>query len=158
MAIFPTLNTQESLATDTPEVRRDFALLIFIVEIINLSSLFALPMLPRQKKETQELVARGEKSLFWAKFTLWSVLIFLVYSSVVTFMTVAGADRFGCYKILGGTGCTENESSIPVYVLMGLIFLVRTLAPSVFWRMLYLRFELVLILTLLPLRNSTATA
>jgi len=46
-----------------------------------------------------------------------------VYSSLVTFMTVAGADSYGCMKILGGTGCSENESSVPVYVLIAMVFL-----------------------------------
>lgn len=123
MALFPRLNTQESIKEDTPEVRTDFGLLILIVEAINLTSLFALPMLPRQKKETKELVAKGETSSFWAKFTLISATVFLLYSSLVTFLTVAGADSVGCMKILGGTGCTDNESSIPVYVLISLVFL-----------------------------------
>jgi len=123
MAFFPALNTQDGLAVDTPGVRREFALLIVIVECINLTSLLSLPMLPRQKKEAQELVAKGETSAFWAKFTLISATVFLVYSSVVTFMTVAGAETFGCLKILGGPGCTEGESSVPVFVLIALVFL-----------------------------------
>ena len=49
--------------------------------------------------------------------------IFLVYSTIITFMTVAGADTYGCLKILGGSGCTENESDIPVYLLIGVAFL-----------------------------------
>jgi len=123
MALFPSLNSQDSLAADTPEVRRDFGLLILIVEAINLTSLFALPMLPRQKKETQELVAKGETSSFWAKFTLISAAIFLVYSSLTTFLTVAGADSVGCLKVLGGEGCSEDESSIAVYMLIAVVFL-----------------------------------
>jgi hypothetical protein len=60
----------------------------------------------------------GEPSTFWAKFTLISGGIFLVYSTCITFFTVAGAETYGCLKILGGTGCTEDESSIPVYLLL----------------------------------------
>lgn len=123
MAFFPELNTQEGLATDTPEVRRDMALLIIIVEAVNLSSLFALPMLVRQKKEAQAMMKEDIESAFWAKFTIISASIFLVYSTIVTFLTVAGADTYGCLKILGGPGCTEDESSIPVYCLMGACFL-----------------------------------
>jgi hypothetical protein len=37
MAFFPELNVHEGLATDTPEVNRDKALLIVIVEAINRS-------------------------------------------------------------------------------------------------------------------------
>jgi hypothetical protein len=53
MAFFPLLNDQESIATDTPEVRKQFASLHTIVILLNLSSLLALPLLPRQKKETR---------------------------------------------------------------------------------------------------------
>lgn len=119
MSLFPSLNTQEGLTSDTLEVRKEFALVLLITVVINLSSLLALPMLFRQKKEAQEIIQAGETSAFWAKFTIISVTIFLLYSTVVTFLTVAGADTFGCYKILGGEGCSLNESSIPVYILMG---------------------------------------
>jgi hypothetical protein len=118
LAFFPDLNTQEGLAEDTQSVRRQFAFLILITEVINLSSLLALPMLPRQKEETRKLVKMGESSAFWAKFTLISGGIFLVYSTCITFFTVAGAETYGCLKILGGAGCTEDESSIPVYLLL----------------------------------------
>lgn len=121
MALFPDLNTQEGLAKDTPEVRRDMALLVIIVEAINISSLLSLPMLVRQKKEAKEMMEDGTESAFWAKFTMISALIFLLYSTVVTFLTVAGADTYGCLKILGGAGCSEDESSIPVYCLMGAV-------------------------------------
>ena len=118
MAFFPDLNTQEGIASDTTSVRNQFALLILITEVINLSSLAALPMLPRQRAETRELVKNGESSPFWAKFALSSIGIFLLYGTCVTFFTVAGADKYGCLKILGGEGCSENESSIPVILLI----------------------------------------
>jgi hypothetical protein len=111
------------LKVDDQAVRNQFAFLLLIVEVIGLTSLFALPMLPRQKKETKELMAKGETSAFWAAFTMISATIFLVYSTLVTFLTVGAADTLGCYKVLGGEGCTENESSIPVYCLMGACFL-----------------------------------
>jgi hypothetical protein len=123
MALFPSLNTQDGLRVDDAAVRNQFAFLLLIVEVIGLTSLLALPMLPRQKKETKELVAKGETSKFWAGFTLVSATIFLIYSTLVTFMTVGAADTLGCYKILGGEGCSPNESFIPVYCLMGACFL-----------------------------------
>jgi len=122
LAFFPDLNSQEGLASDTPEVRNQFALLILVTEAINISSLLSLPMLPRQKEESRDLLKSGESSAFWAKFTLISGAIFLLYSTVITFMTVAGAETYGCLKILGGAGCTEDESSIPVYCLLGAAF------------------------------------
>ena len=123
LAFFPDLNTQEGIASDTPEVRKQFAFLVLLTEAINISSLLSLPMLPRQKEETRELMQKGEKSPFWAKFTLISGAIFLVYSTIITFLTVAGADTYGCLKILGGSGCTEDESDIPVYILISVAFL-----------------------------------
>jgi hypothetical protein len=123
LALFPDLNSQGGIATDTPEVRRQMAFLVILTEIINLSSLLSLPMLPRQKAECRELIQKGEESPFWAKFTLITGFAFLIYSTCITFLTVAGADTYGCFKILGGGGCTENESDIPVYFLIGIPFL-----------------------------------
>ncbi|CAB9496879.1 Folate-Biopterin Transporter (FBT) Family [Seminavis robusta] len=123
LAFMPDLNSQDGLAADTPEVRRQFAYLVVLTEVINLSSLLSLPMLPRQKEESRELVKSGEQSAFWAKFTLITGFLFLVYSTCITFLTVAGADKYGCMKILGGAGCTEDESNLPVYFLIGVAFL-----------------------------------
>lgn len=53
LAFFPLLNDQDSIAADTPEVRKQFASLHTIVIMLNLSSLLSLPLLPRQKKETR---------------------------------------------------------------------------------------------------------
>lgn len=123
LAFFPALNSQKSIKEDTPEVRKEFATLHMLVILVNLSSLIALPMLPRQKKEVREIVESGETSTFWSYFSLISAFIFLVYSTVVTFMTVASADVYGCYKILGGGGCSADESSTPACILVGLAFL-----------------------------------
>lgn len=121
LAFFPSLNDQASIATDTDEVRREFALLHFLVILINLSSLLALPMLPRQKKETRDLVAGGETSAFWGRFALISAFVFLTYSTIVTFVTVAAHDMYGCLKIFGGGGCSADESSAPAHVLVAAV-------------------------------------
>ena len=122
MALFPKLNTQEEIEEDTPEVRNQFAALLLITLVINLSSLLCLPMLPRQKRETRELVAKAETSIFWARFTVISLVVFLLYSTIVTFFTVAGEEEYGCYKVFGGEGCSEDESSVPVFILITIIF------------------------------------
>jgi len=123
MALFPDLNMQESLATDTISVRNQFAWLILITEAINLTSLISLPLLPRQKRESRALMQSGETSSFWASFTMLTGLGFLIYSSCVTILTVLGAEKYGCYKVLGGEGCTFDESSVPTYILLGVVFL-----------------------------------
>ena len=128
-------NTEEGLAEDSQEVRNQFGILLFALEIVNLTSLLALPLLPRQKKETRELVEKGETSKFWASYTLITGFIFLVYSTLVTFLTVAASDTYGCYKVFGGAGCTENESSIPVYllILMAFVYCYGTNFYLSFW-------------------------
>lgn len=123
LAFFPTLNEQESIATDTPQVRRDFACLHFLVIVLNLSSLLALPLLPRQKKETRELVVKGETSTFWGAYAMGSAFIFLCYSTCVTFVTVKYHDVYGCMKILGGGGCSADESSATALLLVSAILL-----------------------------------
>merc|ERR1712087_936917 len=95
----------------------NMAYLQLIVIIINLSSLLSTPMLPRQRRETRELVAIGETSFSWGCFTVISGFIFLIYSTIATFLKVAKADTYGCYKILGGEGCSDGESNVPSYLL-----------------------------------------
>lgn len=123
LAFFPSLNDQESIATDTPQVRRDFATLHVLVMVLNLSSLLCLPLLPRQKKETRELVAKGETSTFWGAFAMGSAFAFLSYSTFVTFVTVRYHDVYGCLKILGGGGCSPDESSATALFLVSAILL-----------------------------------
>ncbi|KAL9191362.1 hypothetical protein ACHAXT_001068 [Thalassiosira profunda] len=123
LAFFPSLNDQESIATDTPQVRREFACLHALVIVLNLSSLLSLPLLPRQKKETRELVAKGEKSTFWGAYCIGSAFTFLLYSTVATFVTVRYHDIYGCAKILGGGGCSAEESSIATLALVSAILL-----------------------------------
>jgi len=118
LAFFPELNNQKSIAADTSTVRWQFATLHTIVILVNFSSLLSLPMLPRQKKEVRILAESGQSSKFWGKFALLSVFTFLSYSSIITFLTVSSAETYGCYKFLGGSGCSEDESSIPSYVLI----------------------------------------
>lgn len=123
LAFFPLLNDQESIATDTPEVRSQFASLQALVMLINVSSLLSLPLLPRQKKETREMVAKGEISSFWGSFVILSALTFLCYSTIVTFVTVKYHDVYGCMKVLGGGGCSADESSTMALGLVSCIFL-----------------------------------
>ena len=150
LAFFPSLNEQESIATDTPQVRREFATLHLFVIVLNLSSLLTLPLLvrfmmtsfcmftcslltetetiiflsqPRQKRETREIVAKRETSKFWGLFVMGSAVTFLSYSTAVTFITVKYHDVYGCKKIFGGGGCSADESSGPALFLVSAILL-----------------------------------
>jgi len=122
LAFFPSLNDQDSVAKDTTQVRTEMATLQCLVILLNLSSLLTLPLLPRQKKDTRELVAKGERSAAWGKFVIISVTTFLVYSTFTTFVTVRYHETHGCLKILGGGGCDDDESSIPALCLVSFIF------------------------------------
>jgi hypothetical protein len=121
LAFFPSLNVQASIALDTPTVRKELATLQCLVILLNVSSMLVLPLLPRQKKETRELVAKGEHSSVMGIFVIVSMLSFLCYSTFVTFVTVKYHDSHGCLKILGGGGCTDEESSLPALCLVSFI-------------------------------------
>lgn len=123
LAFFPSLNDQESIATDTPQIRKDFACLHTLIILLNMSSLLSLPLLPRQKKETRELVAKGETSSFWGRYVIVSAFTFLCYSTLVTIVTVKYHDVYGCMKILGGGGCSGEESSTMAFGLVSVILL-----------------------------------
>ncbi len=123
LAFFPSLNDQESIARDTPQVRNDFARLHLLVILLNMSSLLSLPLLPRQKKETRELVAKGEKSCFWGGYVIVSALTFLSYSTFVTLVTVKYHDVYGCLKVLGGGGCSGEETSTMAFGLVSFILI-----------------------------------
>jgi len=137
LAFFPDLNEQESLDSDTQDIRRQMGYLTLITILINLSAIFALPFLPRGRTDTRELIVTSEPSTFWGVFSIASYLVFLSYSTVITGMTVAG-DDYGCYKIVGGEGCTEDESDIPVYCLFfgALFYLYSLIFYHCYWPVL----------------------
>jgi len=124
LSFFPSLATQASIATDTPLVRNDMTALFLIVTLVNTSALLVLPLLPRQREEAWKIMKEGVQSAFWGGFALISGLVFLVYSTIVTFLTVAGADTYGCMAILGGPGCGAGGGVDPgATTLLALIFL-----------------------------------
>lgn len=122
MAAFPLLNDPTTLKVDDSEVRGQYASLLFIVVAFNLSSLLALPLLPRQKREARELLANGETSGFWAGFTAISCAIIIIYSTILVVYNVVGDEETQlCSYLLGGSGC-EGESKAPVIILLTIVF------------------------------------
>jgi len=128
LSFFPALQSQDTIKADTPEVRNQMMGLFVLTEVINFSALLCLPMLPRQRKETRQLVKEGGTSSFWGKFGLISGLVALIYSSIISWVTVADP-KIGCLNILGGTGCKDASAvSAKVdyafsIVLMAMVFL-----------------------------------
>ena len=70
-----------------------------------------------------EMVAKGEISKFWGMYAIISAVIFLSYSTIATFVTVKYHDEFGCFKVLGGGGCSLEESSMPAIILVSSVLL-----------------------------------
>jgi len=132
-SFFPTLNEQDSLSEDTPEVRNSMATLIVIILILNWTGVLAMPMLPRQREETRELVKKNEKSKLWAAVALIAGLLAIVYSTIITIYSAEG----GCAKIFGGPGC-GGQTHTGLYVAMGIIFGFCYLVPfyHVYWPIL----------------------
>ena len=79
-----------------------------IISYIHFLSLQALPMLPRQREETSQLVREGKISIFWGRFGLCSIVLVLIYTSVIIWTTVLDP-QLACLRILGGTGCSVDD-------------------------------------------------
>jgi hypothetical protein len=109
LSFFPALASQDTIKADTPEVRNQMMGLFILTELINFTALLSLPMLPRQRKETRLLVKEGGSSSFWGKFGLISGLVALIYSSIISWITVADP-KIGCLNVLGGTGCKDASA------------------------------------------------
>ena len=89
----------------------------------------ALPMLPRQREETFQLVREGKISTFWGRFGLCSLVLALIYSSFVVWTTVLDP-QLACLHILGGTGCSVDDDTginIKVDYIISIILMVGIL-------------------------------
>ena len=64
-------------------------------------------MLQRQREETFQLVREGNTSTFWGCFGLCSLVLALIYTSVVIWTTVLDP-QLACLRILGGTDCSVD--------------------------------------------------
>jgi len=130
LSFFPALNEQNSFSDDTPAVRNSMAALMVIVVVLNWTGLLAMPMLPRQRQETRDLVERNETSKTWAAVALTVGLCALIYSTLVTIFSARG----GCAAILGGPGCSDGKP-IGVYLAMAVIFGFCYIIPTyhVYW-------------------------
>jgi hypothetical protein len=69
------------------------------------------------------MVAKGERSNFWGRYAIISAITFLLYSTIGTFATVKFHDVYGCFKVLGGGGCSAEESSVPAMILLTSVLL-----------------------------------
>ncbi|GAB9476651.1 Transmembrane protein [Globisporangium polare] len=98
--------TSDDIALDTNEVRWDVSYVLIIRYVVNLLGLCFLPLLPRQKAETQALKRAGGKSKYWAAFTVFYVIFALCWSVMVNIMSIYPSTK--CLKLVGGKGCGKK--------------------------------------------------
>lgn len=95
--------SSDDIAEDTHEVRKDVTTVYLIAYALQLSGLILLPLLPRQKQETQELKAKGGKSAIIGAITIFYLAFALCWSVMVNIMSIYPSTS--CYKWVGGDGC-----------------------------------------------------
>uniref|UniRef100_K3W681 Transmembrane protein n=1 Tax=Globisporangium ultimum (strain ATCC 200006 / CBS 805.95 / DAOM BR144) TaxID=431595 RepID=K3W681_GLOUD len=97
--------TSDDIAEDTHEVRMDVTYVLIIRYVVNLLGLCFLPLLPKQKAETQELKRNGGKSKYLGAFTVFYVIFALCWSVMVNVMSIYPSTK--CLKLVGGAGCKK---------------------------------------------------
>uniref|UniRef100_K3X921 Major facilitator superfamily (MFS) profile domain-containing protein n=1 Tax=Globisporangium ultimum (strain ATCC 200006 / CBS 805.95 / DAOM BR144) TaxID=431595 RepID=K3X921_GLOUD len=95
----------EDIMRDTYEVRRDVTITICICYGMKLVSLAFLPLLPRQKAETQELKRFGGKSKLMGGVTVAYLLVAMVWSTLINLLSMF--EKTKCWKITGGCAPTR---------------------------------------------------
>ena len=98
---FKVLN--DDIMQDTHDVRRDVTYTILLSYAFKFASLAFLPLLPRQKDETQALKRDGGSSKLIGTLTLVYCAFALVWSLMTNIMSIFPSTA--CLKIAGGDGC-----------------------------------------------------
>ncbi|ETI37071.1 hypothetical protein F441_16765 [Phytophthora nicotianae CJ01A1] len=91
------------IASDTTHVRWEVTYILIIRYAMNLAGLLFLPLLPKQKAETNELKRNGGSSRILGLVTVVYFTFALVYSTMVNIMSIFPSTS--CLRIAGGTGC-----------------------------------------------------
>ncbi|KAG6977521.1 hypothetical protein JG688_00000240 [Phytophthora aleatoria] len=90
----------KDIQADTYVVRRDVTITIWICYGMKLLSLAFLPLLPRQKAETQELKRTGGSSRIMGIFTVGYLAFAIVWATLVNLLSMYETTM--CWKITGG--------------------------------------------------------
>ncbi|EGZ14382.1 hypothetical protein PHYSODRAFT_507393 [Phytophthora sojae] len=93
----------KDIASDTNHVRWEVTYILIIRYAMNLIGLLFLPLLPKQKAETNELKRNGGSSRILGFATLAYCAFALVWSTMVNIMSIYPSTS--CLRIVGGTGC-----------------------------------------------------
>ncbi|KAG7391030.1 hypothetical protein PHYPSEUDO_006165 [Phytophthora pseudosyringae] len=90
----------KDIQADTYVVRRDVTITIWICYGMKLLSLAFLPLLPRQKAETQELKRTGGSSRIMGIITVGYLAFAVVWATMVNLLSMYETTM--CWKITGG--------------------------------------------------------
>ncbi|GMF30350.1 unnamed protein product [Phytophthora fragariaefolia] len=99
--------TNTDIVDDSEHVRWEVTYVLLIRYTINLAGLLFLPLLPRQKAETQQLKHFGGSSRFMGVLTLTYFTVSLCWAVMVNVMSIYPATS--CLRISGGPGCTSSN-------------------------------------------------
>lgn len=91
---------EADILRDSFETRRDVMITIWICYILKILSLALLPLLPRQKQETQDLLRVGGTSRSMATLMLVLLAVALVLATVINLLSMNESTR--CWAITGG--------------------------------------------------------
>ena len=94
---------EEHVRLDTPHVRRQVAYTYTLMYIMKLLSIFWLILLPRQKKECQELKKRGGSSKIAGTISIVIALTAFIYAITSNILSIFPTTS--CLRIAGGRGC-----------------------------------------------------
>ncbi|KAG2786466.1 hypothetical protein PC129_g15648 [Phytophthora cactorum] len=95
--------TNEDIVEDSRHVRWEVTYVLIIRYSINLAGLLFLPLLPRQKAETQHLKRFGGSSRFMGLLTVTYFAISLCWTVIINIMSIYPSTS--CLRVAGGTGC-----------------------------------------------------
>ncbi|RHY28238.1 hypothetical protein DYB32_006470 [Aphanomyces invadans] len=99
---------KDDIAKDTREVRWEVAYCLMICYCARLFSIVTLILLPRQKKEAQELKLKGNTNAQLALVTFLVGAFALLWGVVTNVMSIYPGTS--CLPIAGGPGCCANGS------------------------------------------------
>ncbi|GMF24064.1 unnamed protein product [Phytophthora lilii] len=99
--------TNADIVEDSNHVRWEVTYVLLIRYSLNLAGLLFLPLLPRQKAETQQLKLNGGSSRIIGIVTLVYFTISLCWTVMVNIMSIYPFTS--CLRIAGGPGCDANS-------------------------------------------------
>lgn len=102
--------TNADIVEDSHHVRWEVTYVLLIRYSLNLAGLLFLPLLPRQKAETQQLKLNGGSSRAFGIVTLLYFALSLCWTVMVNVMSVYPTTS--CLPIGGGPGCDGGSSDI----------------------------------------------